>query len=138
MSSFEDYLRKTCVLLDGGLASLLEEMGLDITSSLWSSALLKENPTAIIEAHCRFLEAGAEILITSSYQASRRGFREEWGLDDDQADTLIRLSVTLAKSALELFRKREIEDCSPRFIAASIGLDLFTYTFRFYILKTID
>ena len=66
--------REGPVVLDGGLATQLECMGLDIGSDLWSAALLASEPRAIIDAHRAYLDAGAECIISASYQASRAGF----------------------------------------------------------------
>ena len=60
------------VLLDGGLATELEAQGHDIDTDLWSAALLHENPVAIVSAHRAYLDAGADCLISASYQASRQ------------------------------------------------------------------
>jgi len=58
------------VLLDGGLASELEEQGADLGSHLWSAAMLA-SPTQsrrIRDVHEAFYRAGADIAITASYQ----------------------------------------------------------------------
>ncbi|GAB6899803.1 homocysteine S-methyltransferase [Kineosporia succinea] len=57
------------LVLDGGLSTELERQGHDISGALWSAQLLIDNPTAIIDAHRAFLEAGADIVTTASYQA---------------------------------------------------------------------
>src|SRR5664279_1767375 len=62
------------VVLDGGLATLLEAHGHDLTSALWSARLLVDDPGAITAAHREYFEAGAQVAITSSYQASFDGF----------------------------------------------------------------
>ena len=57
------------VVLDGGFATQLEAQGCDINNALWSAAIITENPQAIIDAHRAFLDAGAQIIISASYQA---------------------------------------------------------------------
>lgn len=54
--------------LDGGLATLLERQGEDLSSSLWSAATLRANPAAITAAHTAFFEAGADVATTATYQ----------------------------------------------------------------------
>ena len=47
------------VVLDGGLATLLEAHGHDLSSDLWSARLLSDDPEAIVAAHAEFFDAGA-------------------------------------------------------------------------------
>ena len=75
MKKFAQALRQEkTVVLDGGLATQLESMGFDISGALWSAKLLDSNPQAIIDVHRAYLDAGADCIISASYQASRRGF----------------------------------------------------------------
>ncbi len=85
-------------ILDGGLATQLEQAGESLHDTLWSAALLQERPAAIRAAHQAYLEAGAELLITASYQASRAGFAR-LGLNASEADALLQRSVQLAREA---------------------------------------
>ncbi len=88
------------LLLDGGLATQLEAQGCDIANDLWSASLLQTDPDAIVAAHRAYIDAGAECLETASYQASREGYAKI-GLSSDEADSLMLLSIALAKSACE-------------------------------------
>src|SRR3954454_15978757 len=45
------------VVLDGGLATLLEARGHDLSSQLWSARLLGDDPEAIAAAHAEFFTA---------------------------------------------------------------------------------
>ena len=92
----------TVLLLDGGLATELETMGYDLNHKLWSALLVLESPQAIIEAHLAYLRAGAQCIISSSYQASIMGFME-LGLSRPQSEKAILLTVELAQQAVELF-----------------------------------
>lgn len=47
------------------------------------------------------MAAGADILVTGSYQASIEGFKEHLGLDSDQALQLVATSVQLARTAAD-------------------------------------
>jgi S-methylmethionine-dependent homocysteine/selenocysteine methylase len=85
-------------ILDGGLSTELENLGAKIEGSLWTGRALLEDPSAIEQAHKNFISAGAEVVITSSYQISRRGF-EEIGLTAAEADAALRQSVEVAKRA---------------------------------------
>jgi len=107
------------VLLDGGLATQCEAMGCDIAGPLWSARLLRENPRAIIEATRAYLDAGARIVTTASYQASRQGLVAS-GLSQDEADALILHAVSIAEQARDEFLADNPETAIP-LIAASIG-----------------
>lgn len=58
------------VIIDGGLATQLESQGCDINNPLWSASLIQSDPQAIVDAHRAFLDAGAMIIISASYQST--------------------------------------------------------------------
>jgi homocysteine S-methyltransferase len=101
-------------VLDGGMASELEFMGADISGPLWSAHVLEDDPEKVIAVHRAYLEAGADVLLTASYQVSRKGYAE-FGLDPRQADTALLRSVELACNARAEFPSRRV------LIAASLG-----------------
>ena len=86
------------MLIDGGLSTALEDFGHDLSDSLWSARLLADDPDGLVEAHRAFVAAGAEVLITASYQASIPGLMAR-GCSTAEAETLIRLSTDLARRA---------------------------------------
>jgi homocysteine S-methyltransferase len=86
------------VVLDGGLATELERRGQDLHDPLWSARVLVEDPDAIREVHAAYFEAGAQIAISASYQATFEGFAGR-GLDGVEAARLMRRSVELAREA---------------------------------------
>jgi homocysteine S-methyltransferase len=110
------------VILDGALATELERRGADLSDALWSARLLIDAPESIRAVHLDYLRAGAEVLITASYQASSEGFRRR-GLNEAQVATLFRLSVQLAAEAVEEYLAGfPARQKPPRpLIAASIG-----------------
>ena len=108
------------IVLDGGLATELEAQGCDIGNELWSAGMLRSNPSAIVDAHLAFLEAGANIIISASYQASRTGFMP-LGLSEQQADDLIVSSVDLAHAARQKFLDAHSDASFMPMVAASIG-----------------
>lgn len=86
-------------IVDGGLATELEACGCSIDDPLWSGrALLDEaGQSALLEVHRRWLDAGADILASASYQLSIAGLRAA-GLDAAQAERTFARSVELARS----------------------------------------
>jgi homocysteine S-methyltransferase len=117
---FLDWLaREDTLLLDGGLATELEAQGHDLDDPLWSAALLLRDPGAIVDAHRAYLDAGAQCIISASYQASREGL-SRLGLSPLEADRLIAGTVDLAHEAIEQFM-REHPDTARPLVAASVG-----------------
>ena len=98
-------------IIDGGLSTELERLGASFDGPLWTGRTLLENPDLIQRAHKDFIDAGAEVIITSSYQISRAGFVEV-GLTAEEADQALIKSVEVAKAAV---------GNKPVMVAASIG-----------------
>ena len=107
------------IVIDGGLATELEAQGYDLADALWSARLIRDDPSAVEEAHLAFLRAGARVVETASYQASAEGF-EAAGLSASEAEELLVRSVRLARSACERFAA-ERPDAPRPLVAASIG-----------------
>ena len=108
------------VLLDGGLGGELEARGYDVSSPLWSAALILNRPEAIEAVHRDFLEAGAQCITTSSYQASVEGLRV-LGLSLPEIEAVFRDSVELARRAREIYLRKNADVSFRPLIAASIG-----------------
>lgn len=108
------------VIVDGGLATELEARGCDISGSLWSARVLQSAPEAIERLHYDYYAAGARVAITASYQASYEGFAAA-GLGEDETTRLLRLSVELARSARESYRRDHPDDRRELLVAASVG-----------------
>ncbi|MCP4458938.1 MAG: homocysteine S-methyltransferase [Cytophagales bacterium] len=114
-----DTLFKYPVVLDGGLSNQLKSQGCDLKHSLWTSKLLITDQEEIINAHYAYLEAGAQCIITSSYQLSFAGF-QTLGINKEETTSLLLKSVELAQIAIERFMKSHPNSIRP-LIAASIG-----------------
>jgi homocysteine S-methyltransferase len=113
MTTLATALGNRVVVLDGGLATLLESRGTDVSGALWSARLLHDDPEALVRAHAAYLEAGAEVVTTASYQASAQGFAS-LGLDDRGSAALLTRSVALARRAVAGSGR-------PAWVAASVG-----------------
>ncbi|NQX11470.1 homocysteine S-methyltransferase [Microbacteriaceae bacterium VKM Ac-2855] len=103
------------MVLDGGLGTLLESTGDDVSSALWSARLLRDAPEHVLQAHRAFFDAGARVAITASYQVSAEGFAAA-GLTEDDAFAALADSVRLALRARD-----ERRDGVQRWVAASVG-----------------
>lgn len=104
-------------ILDGGMATELERRGCDISGPLWSAHVLADSPETIESVHLSYLEAGADCILTASYQVSAMGYTEI-GQSPDTATAAIRQSVDLAVAARERYRQ---QSSRPVWIAASLG-----------------
>ena len=102
--------RHGTVVLDGGLATELERRGADLRDPLWSAKVLVEDPDAIRSVHAAYFDAGADVAISASYQATFEGLAGR-GIDRDRAASLMRQSVVLAREAAG----------DDRVVAASVG-----------------
>ena len=112
-----DYLKaisEHVVVYDGGMGATLEQF--DLTSADYGGlqgkcheALVLNRPDVIEGVHSSMIEAGAEVLETDTFQASRIKL-EEWGLAD--------YTVEINTKAAEIARKAAGEN---RFVAGSIG-----------------
>jgi homocysteine S-methyltransferase len=101
------------IKLDGGLSTALENNGNKLTTSLWTGALIRTNPAQITKAHLDFINAGAQIIITSSYQLSYTGCSAR-GWNEDETNQALIASTQLAKKAVT-------ESSKDVKVAASVG-----------------
>jgi 5-methyltetrahydrofolate--homocysteine methyltransferase len=102
------------VVFDGGMGATLEEF--DLTPEDYGGlegkcheALVLHRPDVIEGVHRSMLEAGAEVVETDTFQASRLKL-EEWGLGEE--------TLEINRKAAEIARAAAGED---RFVAGSIG-----------------
>jgi 5-methyltetrahydrofolate--homocysteine methyltransferase len=112
-----DYLqavRERVVVFDGGMGATLEQF--DLTPEDYGGlqgkcheALVLNRPDVIEGVHASMVEAGAEVVETDTFQASRLKL-DEWGLGEH--------TVEINRRAAEIARKAVGED---RFVAGSIG-----------------
>src|SRR5215813_6919731 len=114
MRDYLEAINSRVVVFDGGMGATLEQ--LDLTSEDYGGlpgkcheALVLNRPDVIEGVHSSFLEAGAEVLQTDSFQASRIKL-EEWGLGEH--------TLEINRRAAEIARKAAGEH---RFVAGSIG-----------------
>ncbi|MDN3021724.1 homocysteine S-methyltransferase [Streptomyces sp. S.PB5] len=117
-STLAEALAAGTVVLDGGMSNQLESVGHDLSDELWSARLLAERPEAITEAHLAYFEAGADVAITSSYQATFEGFAKR-GIGHHRAVELLTASVELAREAARRARAGGVT--RPLWVAASVG-----------------
>ena len=114
MRDYLDAIRSRVVVFDGGMGATLEQF--DLTAEDYGGlqgkcheALILHRPDVIEGVHASMIEAGAEVLETDTFQASRIKL-EEWGLAEH--------TLEINRSAAQIARKAAGES---RFVAGSIG-----------------
>lgn len=113
--------RHGSVILDGGLGTELEARGADLRDPLWSAKVLVEDPGRIREVHTAYFDAGADVAISASFQASFEGFAAR-GFDHDTAEGLLRRSVEVAQEARAAWWHGPAPNGRPfPLVAASVG-----------------
>src|SRR5215208_4592584 len=106
--------RSRVVVFDGGMGATLEQF--DLTAEDYGGlegkcheALVLNRPDVIEGVHASMVEAGAEVVETDTFQASRLKL-DEWGLAEH--------TLEINRKAAEIARKAVGEG---RFVAGSIG-----------------
>jgi homocysteine S-methyltransferase len=114
--------RYPILVIDGALATELERRGFDLKDELWSAKILLEKPEAIKQLHYDYFKAGADCVITASYQATIEGFMKR-GLTEEEAINLLQKSVRLAVEARDEYWADESNRAgrAKPFVAASVG-----------------
>src|SRR3954462_6141803 len=114
MRDYLDAIRSRVVVFDGGMGATLEQF--DLTSEDYGGlpgkcheALILQRPDVIEGVHHSMVQAGAEVVETDTFQASRLKL-DEWGLADH--------TLEINRKAAEIARKAVGDD---RFVAGSIG-----------------
>src|SRR5256714_7208700 len=114
MRDFIDTVNSRVVIFDGGMGATLEMF--DLTSEDYGGlagkcheALVLHRADVIEGVHESMLEAGAEVVETDTFQASRLKL-DEWGLGDR--------TLEINTKAAQIARKAAGED---RFVAGSVG-----------------
>ncbi|XP_074307193.1 homocysteine S-methyltransferase 3-like isoform X2 [Silene latifolia] len=105
ITNFLEKSRCNYAILDGGLATELERHGADLNDPLWSAKCLIHSPHLIRRVHLDYLDAGANIIISASYQATIQGF-EDKGLSTAESEGLLRRSVEIAREARDIYNDR--------------------------------
>ncbi|MBI2795254.1 MAG: homocysteine S-methyltransferase [Gemmatimonadetes bacterium] len=110
------------VVLDGALATELERRGADLADPLGSARVLLEAPELVAAVHRDYLEAGADVITTASYQATVQGLMLR-RLSRPDAEGVISSAVRLARDERDAFWADEgvrVGRSRP-LVAASVG-----------------
>src|SRR3954469_22251752 len=114
MRDYLDAIRRRVVVFDGGMGATLEQFDLSLERDYQlpgraHEVLVLNRPDVIEGVHTTMLDAGAEVLETDTFQASRLKL-DEWGLGQHTLEINTRAAQIARKAAGE-----------QRFVAGSIG-----------------
>ena len=121
-SRFLDLLRERVLFFDGGMGTQLQARELkagDFGGARWEGCfdhLSLTRPDVVEAVHAAYFEAGADVVETNSFQASRVRL-EEWELGEKTLE-LNRAAAAIARRVADRFERA---DGRPRFVAGSMG-----------------
>ncbi|KOC69269.1 Homocysteine S-methyltransferase ybgG [Habropoda laboriosa] len=114
-------------VLDGGFSTQLGTYVGDTIDGdpLWTARFLVTHPEAVVSTHLDFLKAGADIIVTNTYQVSIDGFSKYMNIPEEESLNLVCKAVDYAKKAVNLYKKcieneENIVNANP-LIAGSVG-----------------
>ena len=114
---FTEFLTNNPVVLDGAMSTPLERLGADTNNDLWTAKALIDNEELVYEVHKMYFEAGADLIITDTYQANVQAF-EKVGYSEKEARNLIKKAVKIAQKARDDY---ENKTGKHNYIAGTIG-----------------
>jgi 5-methyltetrahydrofolate--homocysteine methyltransferase len=94
-NDFIKRLENEIIVLDGSMGVLIRELGLEPGEA--PENLLLRKPEAVKEVHERYLEAGADVLLTNTFGATRLRLADSQL--DDRVEEINRIAVALARDA---------------------------------------
>lgn len=87
------------ILLDGGMGQEIVNRGGKVAYGEWAVAALYENPAMVQAIHRDYIQAGADIITTNTYSATRTRLRHV--AMEDRFEELVQLAGQLAVQARE-------------------------------------
>jgi 5-methyltetrahydrofolate--homocysteine methyltransferase len=121
-SAYLAALSRRVLIFDGAMGTSIDTYDLSVEDYGGEATfgnrdyLAMTRPDVIAAIHASFLEAGADVLETNTFQSTRLRL-EEWGLADQTVE-LNRSAAALARSVADRFAA---QDGRPRFVAGSLG-----------------
>lgn len=114
---FKTALQTGSLVLDGATSTPLEHYGLDTNNELWTAMALVKDPQKVYQVHLDYFNAGADLVITDTYQANVPAFVKA-GFTEAQARQFIRHAVELANQARDDY---ETQTGKHNYVAGTIG-----------------
>ena len=120
--TYLEALAERVLIYDGAMGTSIDTFDLTVADYGGEATygnrdyLVLTRPDVIGEIHASFLEAGADVLETCTFQSTRLRL-EEWGLGERTVE-LNRAAAALARGVADRF---EAADGRPRYVAGSMG-----------------
>ena len=128
MSVFEELLKQRILILDGAMGTMIQSYELSEADfrgerfATWPSDLKGNNdllcltqPQVIKDIHCAYLDAGADIIATNTFNANIISMS-----DYQMQDLAYEINVAAAKIAREAALEKSTAD-KPRLVAGGLG-----------------
>lgn len=121
-SAYLAALRERVLIFDGAMGTSIDTFPLTVDDYGGERTngnrdyLVITRPDVIEQIHVSFMEAGADVLETCTFQSTRLRL-EEWGLGDQTRA----LNTAAARLARQVADRYAAQDGRPRFVAGSIG-----------------
>jgi S-methylmethionine-dependent homocysteine/selenocysteine methylase len=111
---------QSVVLLDGGLGQEIYRRARNVSSPLWSVAVMQEQPEVVTAVHADFIRAGAKTLTLNTYTATPSRLRKQDMLE--QLATIHQQAFDALKRAIETTGAEvDIAGCLPPLAASYQG-----------------
>ena len=111
MKRIQDIIRERILILDGAMGTMIQQYGLKGNNDAFNLT----HPEIIEDIHCKYLEAGADIISTNTF-SSQRISQADYQMER-QARQLALEGARLARRCADNFSTPD----KPRFVAGSIG-----------------
>lgn len=111
---------KSVALLDGGLGQEIYRRAMNVTSLLWSVAVMREQPDVVTDVHADFIRAGARTLTLNTYAATPTRLARE-GLGDEIGAIHQRAFEVLERAIAKTGATVDIAGCLPPLVGSYRG-----------------
>ncbi len=111
---------KSVALLDGGLGQEIYRRAGNVSSLLWSVAVMREQPEVVTDVHADFIRAGARTLTLNTYAATptrlaREGLGDEIGAIHQRAFEVLERAIAITGATVD------IAGCLPPLVGSYRG-----------------
>ena len=111
MKRIQDIIDERILVLDGAMGTMIQQYGLKGNNDAFNLT----HPDIIEDIHCKYLEAGADIITTNTF-SSQRISQADYHMGD-QARQMALQGARIARRCADSFSTND----KPRFVAGSVG-----------------
>ena len=111
MKRLQDIVKERILVLDGAMGTMIQQYGLRGNNDVFNLS----HPEIIEDIHCKYLEAGADIISTNTF-SSQRISQADYQLEDKAREMALE-GARIARRCADDFSTEE----KPRFVAGSVG-----------------